>query len=105
MSWPADADGDVFRRLEASGFNFSAEYAVDYNVDFPAWPPPQEAIRWLQQEYGNVELYPPEVESDGYALFRVRGFVTYERVTGVQQHTSAALAKFGGVCESWGVLH
>jgi hypothetical protein len=58
--WPEDADGDVFRRLRDHGFDFIRRYAIDYNVDFDAWPPSAEAIEWLEREFGHVSLYPPE---------------------------------------------
>ena len=34
MTWPSDADGDVLRRLEQSGFHFSKSTLIDFNVDF-----------------------------------------------------------------------
>src|SRR3954466_14798317 len=83
VDWPNDADGDVFRRMEASGFDFSKPYSVDYNVDFDAWPPHPEALKLLEVRYGSVELYEPEEDMKGYVLFKVTGLVTYESVTSV----------------------
>jgi hypothetical protein len=104
VSWPADPDGDVFRRLQAQGFNFSEAHAIDFNVDFNRWPPPQEAITLLRSRHPNLEVVGPEADTPGYVSFRVSGKVSYEHVTSVQRSTSSLLAKFGGVCESWGVL-
>lgn len=105
--WPNDADGDVLRRLSELNCDFTKHHAVDYNVDFDAWPPSAEAVAWLEQEFGPVTLYPPEEEEDecfgGYALFQVFGLVTYDGVTSVQRRVSAAMESFGGICESWGV--
>lgn len=53
-SWPANADGDVFRRLESSGFDFTEERTVDFNVDFEKWLPPKEAVAALRREFGEV---------------------------------------------------
>ena len=39
MSWPETADGDVFRRLQSSQFDFSSLREIDFNVDFEHWPP------------------------------------------------------------------
>jgi hypothetical protein len=105
MSWPDDADGDVFRRLEADGFDFSKSYAVDYNVDFESWPPAPDALKLLSSQYGSIELFEPHEDGGGYVLFQVIGPVTYEGVTSVQRRTSSAMQLFGGICESWGVIH
>ena len=102
--WPNGADGDVFRRFLANGFNFSATYSVDYNIDFDSWPPPALAISKLESMYGSVTVHPPEDGLDGYAEFHVCGPVTYEGVTSVQRNASAAMEPFGGVCDSWGVM-
>ena len=104
MSWPADPDGDVFRRLQAQGFTFSEPHAIDFNVDFNEWPPPQEAIIALRSQHPNLEVVEPDADSPGYVLFQVVGKVSYELVTSVQRSASSLVAKFGGVCESWGVL-
>lgn len=60
MPWPNDADGDVFRRLESHGFDFTKEYDVDFNVDFDDWPPPAESVNLLKSKYNNVEIVEPE---------------------------------------------
>jgi hypothetical protein len=104
MSWPADADGDVFRRLQAQGFNFSEPHAIDFNVDFRQWPPPADALSLLRVHHPSLEVVQPEAELPGYVTFEVVGEVSYERITSVQRFTSSLVSKFGGVCESWGVL-
>jgi hypothetical protein len=105
MSWPADVDGDVFRRLEEGGFDFSKPHSVDYNVDFDQWPPPDAALKLLEELYGPIELFDPDDDGAGYVLFKVVGPVTYEMVTSVQRNVTSAMRPYGGVCESWGVLH
>jgi hypothetical protein len=102
--WPEDADGDVFHRLREHGFDFTQHYAVDYNVDFDAWPPSADAVAWLEREFGQVGLYPPGEDLGGYAEFQVVGPLTYDGVTSIQRRVSAAMERFGGICESWGVL-
>ena len=32
MNFPDDLNGDVFRRMEASGFNFNKEHVVDFHA-------------------------------------------------------------------------
>jgi len=34
MSWPTDADGDVLRRLQNGGFDFSKPTLIDFNVTY-----------------------------------------------------------------------
>lgn len=103
--WPPDADGDVFRRLLAHGFDFSRAHTVDFNVDFSLWPPAPEAVEALKAMHGAVALHGPDGNADGYAQFQVYGPVTYEGVMGIQSRTTAAMEPFGGRCESWGVMH
>jgi hypothetical protein len=102
--WPNDADGDVFRRLRTSGFDFSNPYSVDYNVDFNTWPPAKAAIDQLESMFGRVKIYEPDEHGAGYVQFQIIAPVTYEAVTTVQRKVSAAMQPFGGVCESWGVI-
>jgi hypothetical protein len=105
MKWPSDADGDVLRRLEVNGFDFSESHAVDYNIDFKAWPPAPAALEILRSLYGAIEVFEPDEDGDGYVLIQVTGPVTYESVTAVQLSISTSMRPYGGICESWGVAH
>jgi len=103
--WPDDADGDVFRRLARSGFDFSAQWDIDFNIDLDSWPPPDALLNKLLQAYPKVEVIEADGESHGFITFVVRAGLTYELVTSVQRTASEIAKPFGGVCESWGVLH
>lgn len=105
MNFPNDVDGDVLRRLEDSGFDFSKTYEIDFNVDFRSWPPSQEALNILAKEYGVIEVFEPEEESEGYVLFNIHSIVSYELIIDTQRKATSLMSTFGGVCESWGVLH
>jgi hypothetical protein len=105
MSWPDDADGDVFRRLQADHFDFSSPHQIDFNVDFDSWPPHPGAVQWLQQQYGEVHIYEPGEDLVGYVQFSLTANLTYDLVTSTQETVSMEMEKYGGVCESWGVLH
>ncbi len=104
LSWPADADGDVFRRLQVQGFNFAVQHAIDFEVEFNPWPPPATALNLLLARHPKLEVIEPELGASGYVAFQVFGNVSYELVTSVQRSTSSLVAQFGGACESWGVL-
>ncbi|MEQ1594393.1 MAG: ribonuclease E inhibitor RraB [Casimicrobium sp.] len=104
-NWPDDADGDVLRRMAARKFDFSKPYTIDFNIDFEVWPPPEEALRTLSKEFADWRAYEPDGDSPGYVLFQVLDVLSYERVVSVQKQATELMTPFGGVCESWGVLH
>jgi len=110
MSWPNDADGDVLRRLEADNFDFGKEFFVVFNVDFDNWPPPQEAVDLLKSRYANVQVIDPDEEDleegefDGYIVFQINNRVNYEFVTKTQTEATRLMHRFGGWCDSWGVM-
>jgi regulator of RNase E activity RraB len=104
-TWPDDADGDVLRRLHESGFDFSATYDIDFNVDLKRWPPDAKLVNALKQTYKNVQLYEPEEDSSGYILVVVNAKVTYDLVMATQKRLSELAEPYGGICEAWGVLH
>jgi hypothetical protein len=85
-TWPPDADGDVLRRLAERGFDFSSE------------------LSWLSGAYSRVEVHEPDGEFDGYVLVQLTSRLSHELVISTQQHISEAMAPYGGICESWGVL-
>ena len=101
MGWPVGADGDVFRRLEADGFDFSKSHEIDFQIDFRAWPPSTEVIAAVQGKYPNVRVYAPEAGSCGYLQFSIVELVTYDLVLKVQGDMTTLVAPHGGVCESW----
>lgn len=104
-SWPNDADGDVFRRMQESGFEFDKAVNIDFNVDFDAWPPSEELLSMLRSQFEHVRIYSPDSSGDGYVQFVLNAVPTYELVMFIQKSISEMAARFGGVCESWGVLH
>lgn len=103
-NWPNDADGDVFRRLQEDGFDFSSEHIIDFNVDFAEWPPSDLALRELQQRYPGARVISPENESGGYVLVQLYAVITYQFVTQVQSNISGAMKRYNGYCNSWGIL-
>ena len=102
--WPNDVDGDVLRRMEESGFDFSKSHEIDFNVDFDRWPPMPEALALIRLRYPNTVVHEPFGEDRGYVQFQVHARVTYDLVMRIQRETSALMADFGGYCQSWGVM-
>ena len=105
MNWPNDADGDVLRRMQKSGFDFSKPCLIDFDVDFKEWPPNEAALRILEREYPSTMVYESTEENKGYIEFQMFELLSYELVIRTQEYVTKLMKPFGGVCESWGVLH
>lgn len=101
--WPNDVDGDVFRRMKKSGFDFNKMADIDFNVDFSAWPPSPAFLAKLRTQYARVKLFPPDEHGSGYVQVVVHARVNYQLVVSVQHAVSEMARPYGGVCESWGV--
>jgi len=104
MTWPNDADGDVFRTLEEDGFDFSSDHLVDFNIDFENWPPAAEAITLLKEKYNRVDIIEPDEEFEGYVKIQVTAELSYAFVTRVQKEITKSLKKYAAKCESWEVM-
>ncbi len=103
-AWPGDLDGDVFRRMEENGFDFTTETDIEFNVDVAAWPPAPALVEALRERYGAVELVEPDDEGDGYLMIEMHALCTYELVMTTQKALSELAAPYGGECDSWGVF-
>jgi hypothetical protein len=91
--------------MATGGFDFNAPCIIEFNVDVARWPPPSELVSLLKDQYPSLRLYEPYEGGQGYIQFVVQAKLTYELVAFVQESVSHLAAPFGGVCESWGVLH
>ena len=102
--WPDDVDGDVLRRFQQDGFDFSKAVNIDFNIDFKTWPPPAEFMAKLAGQYPGAKLVQPDKDDDGegYVLIVVHELLSYELVVGVQSELTALAAPYGGKCDSWG---
>lgn len=106
MQWPQDADGDVLRRMESKGFDFEKSCIIDFNVDFSAWPPPVPAIQLLEHQFpGKTKVYADDDNKGGYVQFKIHQQLSYDLVMQIQSSVSALMSPYGGLCESWGVIH
>jgi hypothetical protein len=104
MQWPRNADGDVFRGLEADGFDFTKQCLIDFNVDFSGGTPSNEAVSVLRRYYPSATVYPKESDRPAYVLVQVYGHLDYNFVVGTQKMLTELMAPFGGSCTTWGVL-
>ena len=103
--WPDDDDGRVLRRLRDKGFDFSRKYVVDFNVDFEQWPPNPEALHQIRQEFPKSSEYIDDVSGQGIVVVKVEAVLSYHLVVDTQKRLTELASKFGGWCDSWGVLH
>jgi hypothetical protein len=101
MSWPDDADGDVFRSLEADGFDFTVETLIEFNVDLGDPDSTTAAIDAALDVYPDAAI---GLEDDHFVV-QVQALLTYDFVINAQQKLTAATEKFGGSCDSWSVMH
>jgi hypothetical protein len=96
--------------MEESGFDFTKEHDIDFNIDFDHWPLSTEEQRIITKLYPNCQFVNPEPEdieegeNIGYVQFYIKSKVTYELVMNIQKKTTDAVHGIGGWCESWGVL-
>ena len=110
MNWPNDVDGDVFRRLETNGFDFSKEHEIDINIDFDNWPLSNSTIKSIKEFYPSCKLIEPDEEdiengdANGYVQYRITEKLTYELIIIIQQEATSKVKQFGGWCDSWGVM-
>jgi hypothetical protein len=88
LVWPRDADRDVLRRMESNGFNFNSETDIDFNIDLNDWPPSQDFLGLLRQQFSIVKVYEPDDHGSGYIQLVVKALVTYELVMFVQSTVS-----------------
>ena len=103
--WPNDADGDVLRRMQQSGFDFNKEVAIDFAIEFEQWPVNERVTRALEEYCPEFELVATESDTEkGFAQFQIFGLVTYELVTSTQATANQKFSQYRGICESWGVL-
>ena len=100
--WPSGLDGEVFRRLHLQDFEFSKEHPIEFIVDFANWPPPPGITARLQEAFPAAAISENE---DGYLLVTLNSKLTYEFVVEMQARLTEIAQPFGGVCESWGLLH
>jgi hypothetical protein len=108
VTYPPGATGDVFRRLEASGFDFQSPHDVDFFAIFPT----EEAADAVARQYVvdhergerlvNIETRP--ATDGGMELELVKAMlVTYDNVSSFEAKLGRRTAEVGGRLDGWGV--
>jgi len=109
MTYPEDANGDVFRRLEAHGFDFATEHVVDFHAVFATEAMADQVAQMYLADhkhngkFANIETKPfPE---GGMELtVSKRMIVSYEEVTAFESTLADRVALVDGYLDGWGVL-
>ncbi|EKE84823.1 ribonuclease E inhibitor RraB [Idiomarina xiamenensis] len=97
-------DSRVLAQLAAEGFDFDKSSIIEFTVEFERWPPQNEAMRLLQQDYPDVQLYPPCDDDAGYVVVRIQQPLSYALVSDTQRQLTRLMAPYGGLCDAWGVV-
>jgi hypothetical protein len=109
MKFPKDANGDVLRRMQKAGFDFSKPHSVEF---FAVMSTEKEADIIAKQyvkdrECGdtldNIETRP--CETGGMELILAKTMmVTYENITAFEKKLQKRVSAHEGYLDGWGVL-
>ena len=107
--FPDDADGDVLRRLEEAGFDFTKAYDVDFycyaNDESTAKQilKKSEQIGYVSKIFVDEE---DENKSKQYSVYMsVNIKITYAEVMRRQTELDGWLSDYNTRCDGWGGLH
>ena len=109
MSYPDDANGDVFRRMEADQFDFDQEHVVDFfaileneaDADYVAMQ--FVADHEAGDEYATIETRPHDEGGTELTLSK-RMLVTYTAVCAMEDLLATRVAEVEGYLDGWGVM-
>ena len=109
MTYPNDENGDVFRRMEANGFDFSKEHVVDFHAVMATEEEADKVARMFLadhkagQKLENIETKPHDV--GGMCLDIAKKMIlTYESVTEFESLLAERISQFEGHLDGWGVM-
>ena len=97
----ADVDGDVLRRLEAGGFDFSKPTDVEFYC-YASDVKTAENIAELMQGVGFIaDVYEDEEEDSVSVYFKKQMLLTYDAVIAEQKKADERLIAFDTNCDGW----
>ena len=109
MSYPENANGDVLRRMEESGFDFSVEHVVDFFAVFATEAEADQIARLYLADhkagdtFKNIETRPRDEGGIELTLSK-QMLVTYERITAFEHKLAERMSTVEGAMDGWGVL-
>ncbi|WP_039850638.1 ribonuclease E inhibitor RraB [Grimontia indica] len=106
MEYPDDDIGDVFRRMEASKFDFSKEHIVDFYAVFATEDGADRVARMFVADecrYTNIETRP--YDEGGMELeISKKMLVTYDSICELQELLAERVGMVRGYLDGWGVM-
>ena len=103
--FPANADGDVLRRLEETGFDFTKTYDVDFYCYAKDINIAEQILKNSKQK-GYISRIFVDDESEQHSVYMSANIkITYAEVMRRQSELDIWLAKYATKCDGWGILH
>jgi hypothetical protein len=109
MQFPRDVNGDVFRRMQKSGFDFSKPHDVEFFAVFRTEGEADDvAKQYLAdhkagQQLVNIETRP--ARKGGMELLLVKNMLlTYEAIVDFERKLEERVSVCDGYLDGWGVL-
>jgi hypothetical protein len=109
VKYADDAKGDVFRRMEDHGFDFSSEHVVDFHAVFATEAEADRIARMYVEDHRagdkltNIETKPFDQGGMELTLSK-RMLVTYEAVSVFESALAERVSQVDGYIDGWGVL-
>jgi len=109
MQYPDDLNGDVFRRMEESGFDFSSEHVVDFHAVFATEEDADRIARMYVadakagEKLTNIETR-PYPEGGMELTLSKKMLVTYSAVCEFESKFQQRVSQVEGYLDGWGVL-
>ena len=109
MKYPDDVNGEVFRTMEDSAFDFSVEHVVDFYAVFATETDADQIAHMYLADHKtgdmltNIETKPRD-EGGMELILSKRMMVTYEAVTEFERKLRERVSRAEGYLDGWGVL-
>ena len=109
MQFPDDENGDVLRRMQTSGFNFSVPHDVEFFAVFRTEREADVVARQFVadrsggESFVSIETRP--AERGGMELVLVKSMlVTHESISAFESRLAERVSQHDGYMDGWGVL-
>ena len=109
MQFPQDANADVFRRMQAAGFDFSKPHDVEFFAVFRTEADADFVVRQYLADHKaghllvNIETRP--ASEGGMELLLVKTMMlTYDNVTLFEHLLEERVSAHDGYLDGWGVM-
>ena len=99
-------DGDVLRRMQRHGFDFSKEHAIDFFAILPSRRAAESVAKTFDTEKKTAVALQPEADKPGTQVTVIKTMhATYENITSFESKFGRIVEANGGYLDGWGVMH